>query len=91
MVAELTERLGLKMPPAVYVVDAAAQPFVWGWLQDSIYLPEQFTTGTREQRQKTSCPNEAVTFLTPLPFGGTPLLTRDSAFRGAPQPPHQRR
>lgn len=52
MVAELTERLGLKKAPAVYIVDAVAQPFVWGWLRGSIYLPKQFiTTGTREQRE----------------------------------------
>jgi hypothetical protein len=57
MVAELTERLGLKMAPAAYIVGAVAQLFVWGWLRGS-YLPEQFiATGTREQREAILSPN----------------------------------
>jgi len=51
-VAALAERLDLKMVPTVYMVDGIAQPFVWGWLRGSIYLPQQFVTaGTREQHE----------------------------------------
>lgn len=52
MVAALGARLGLKALPTVYMADRIAQPFVWGWLAGSIYLPEQFLgTGTRQQQQ----------------------------------------
>jgi beta-lactamase regulating signal transducer with metallopeptidase domain len=52
MVAALAERLGVKSIPSVYMADGIAQPFVWGWLRGSIYLPEQFVgTGTGEQQQ----------------------------------------
>lgn len=51
-VAALAGRLGLKMIPNVYMVDAIAQPFVWGWLRGSIYLPSQFAgSGNHGQRQ----------------------------------------
>jgi beta-lactamase regulating signal transducer with metallopeptidase domain len=52
MVAPLAKRLGLKTIPTTYIADGIAQPFVWGWLRGSIYLPEQFVdTGTHEQQQ----------------------------------------
>jgi len=52
MAAALAERLGLKTIPTVYLVDGIAQPFVWGCLRGSVYLPEPFVdTGTREQQQ----------------------------------------
>lgn len=51
-VLALTERLGLKIVPTVYVVDRIAQPFVWGWARGSIYLPGQFVdAGTSPQRE----------------------------------------
>ncbi|MHC4406599.1 MAG: M56 family metallopeptidase, partial [Planctomycetota bacterium] len=51
-VAALAEGLGLKMVPTVYMVHGIAQPFVWGWLRGSIYLPQQFvSSGTPEQRR----------------------------------------
>ena len=51
-VAVLAQRLGVKSVPAAYMVEAVAQPFVWGWLRGSIYVPRQFlTTGTNEQQE----------------------------------------
>ena len=51
-VAVLAQRLGVKAVPAVYMVEAVAQPFVWGWLRGSIYVPRHFlTTGTNEQQE----------------------------------------
>ena len=51
-VAALAERLGLKVTPRIYMVNGIAQPFVWGWLRGSIYLPMQFlSTATAEQQQ----------------------------------------
>lgn len=50
--AALTRRLGMNTTPAIYTVDAIAQPFVWGWLRGSIYVPRQFVaTGSGEQQQ----------------------------------------
>ena len=51
-VAALAQRLGMKAVPAVYMVEAIAQPFVWGWVRGSIYVPRHFlTTGTSEQQE----------------------------------------
>jgi hypothetical protein len=52
MVAELTERLGLKMAPAVYIVDAVAQPFVWGWLRGSIIFRSSSSPPARVSSEK---------------------------------------
>ncbi|MGO9112523.1 MAG: M56 family metallopeptidase [Thermoguttaceae bacterium] len=51
-VAALAKRLGIRTVPAVYMVDAIAQPFVWGWLRGSIYVPRQFVaTGIGDQQE----------------------------------------
>jgi beta-lactamase regulating signal transducer with metallopeptidase domain len=51
-VAALAQKLGLRAIPPVYFVDGIAQPFVWGWLRGSIYLPRSFIgSGTHQQRQ----------------------------------------
>ncbi|BBO33145.1 carboxypeptidase regulatory-like domain-containing protein [Lacipirellula parvula] len=42
LVAELSRTLGMRTPPEVFTSAAAGQPFVWGWLTGSIYLPTDF-------------------------------------------------
>lgn len=52
MVAMLAQRLGMKTVPAVYLVEGVAQPFVWGWLRGSVYVPRHFlATGTNQQQE----------------------------------------
>ena len=41
-IEELSAKVGLKRTPVVFVVDGIAQPFVWGWVKGSIYLPAAF-------------------------------------------------
>ena len=51
-VAELSRQLGMRRAPLVYMTEAADQPFVWGWLVGSIYLPPQFAgMGDAAQRR----------------------------------------
>jgi len=35
----LCRRMGIRVPPAVYLVDGFSQPFVWGLLRGDVYLP----------------------------------------------------
>ena len=42
LLAEISRQLGMTKTPAAYTTEAAEQPFVWGWLRGSIYLPSQF-------------------------------------------------
>ena len=52
MVAKLAAKLGLAGIPPVFMAGGIAQPFVWGWLRGTIYLPNQFAdTNTCQQRQ----------------------------------------
>lgn len=52
LVAELSKQLGMRKAPLVYTTAAAGQPFVWGWLAGSIYLPPQFARmGDATQRR----------------------------------------
>ncbi len=41
-VTELAHRLGLRGTPKVWLIDGIGQPFVWGLLRGSIYLPGDF-------------------------------------------------
>ena len=51
-VALLTQKLGMRTIPQVYMIDGTAQPFVWGWFRGSVYLPQSFTgNGSHQQRQ----------------------------------------
>jgi beta-lactamase regulating signal transducer with metallopeptidase domain len=52
MLAEISRRLGMTKTPAAYTTKAAEQPFVWGWLSGSIYLPSEFAQiGDAAQRR----------------------------------------
>ena len=48
----LARRLGLRGTPGLWLIDGIAQPFVWGPLAGSIYLPADFGRhGTAEHRR----------------------------------------
>jgi beta-lactamase regulating signal transducer with metallopeptidase domain/uncharacterized GH25 family protein/5-hydroxyisourate hydrolase-like protein (transthyretin family) len=52
LLAEISRRLGMSKAPAAYTSEAAEQPFVWGWLSGSIYLPSRFDrVGDAAQRR----------------------------------------
>jgi beta-lactamase regulating signal transducer with metallopeptidase domain/uncharacterized GH25 family protein len=42
LLVEISRRLGMTKTPCAYTTETAEQPFVWGWLSGSIYLPSQF-------------------------------------------------
>ena len=50
--ADLAKLLGLKTLPRVYHIDDMSQPFVWGLLRGSIYLPAEFSrSGSRDDQR----------------------------------------
>lgn len=52
LLADISRQFGLTKTPSAYTTDAADQPFVWGWLSGSIYLPAQFDRiGDASQRR----------------------------------------
>jgi 5-hydroxyisourate hydrolase-like protein (transthyretin family) len=52
LIAELSQQLGMRKAPVAYATCATGQPFVWGWLVGSIYLPPQFARmGDAAQRR----------------------------------------
>ena len=51
-IENLHSRLNVKSFPKVWLVDGISQPFVWGLLRGSIYLPRNFTEiGAEAHRQ----------------------------------------
>jgi len=42
VVSELASGTGLKKAPKAYLVEGTSQPFVWGWMRGSVYLPAAF-------------------------------------------------
>ena len=57
-VRELARQLGIKKCPSVFQTQAAAQPFVWGWLRGSIYLPVGFAESCSDEQQKAVLTHE---------------------------------
>ena len=52
LIAELSQQLGMRKAPLAYATGATGQPFVWGWLVGSIYLPPRFARmGDAAQRR----------------------------------------
>jgi beta-lactamase regulating signal transducer with metallopeptidase domain len=52
MLAEISRQLGMTQSPPAYTTETAEQPFVWGWLRGSIYLPLHFNSvGDAAQRR----------------------------------------
>lgn len=57
-VRELAKQLGIKKCPTVFQSQAAAQPFVWGWLRGSIYLPVGFAESCSDDQRKAVLTHE---------------------------------
>ena len=51
-IAKYFTGLGFKAFPKVWLVDGIGQPFVWGLLRGSIYLPADFTKADRDDYQR---------------------------------------
>ncbi|HUW81205.1 MAG TPA: M56 family metallopeptidase [Phycisphaerae bacterium] len=47
----LCRRMGIRVPPAVYLVDGFSQPFVWGLLRGDVYLPSAVAADAGRRRK----------------------------------------
>jgi len=47
----LCRRMGIRVPPAVYLVDGFSQPFVWGLLRGDVYLPSVVAADANHRRK----------------------------------------
>ena len=51
-VAALAHQLGIRHTPPIWLIEGLAQPFVWGLVRGSVYLPASFAaTGTPDHRR----------------------------------------